>query len=60
MSNELILEVLTQGGEAITGRFNPRMKIGVWLTKMGLTQPNRVQIIQRNQITGRPATYRII
>ena len=58
MSNELVVEILTQGGDAIKGRFNNRMKVGVWLTQMGLTQPNRVAIMERAS-NGRPGTYRV-
>ena len=58
MSNELVVEILTLGGDAIRGRFNNRMKVGVWLTQMGLSQPNRVEIVGR-AMGGRPGTYRV-
>lgn len=58
MSNEMVLEILTLGGDEIRGRFNNRMKVGVWLTQTGQTQPNRVEIVER--ATGsKPGTYRI-
>ena len=58
MSNAVVTEVLDLGGDAIRGRFNDRMKVGVWLTHMGLTQPDRVETVER--ATGsRPGTYRI-
>ena len=58
MSNELVVEILTQGGDAIRGRFNKRMKVGVWLTQMGMTQPNRVEIVERAS-DSRPGTYMV-
>ena len=58
MSNELVVEILTLGGDSIRGRFNPRMKVGVWLTDMGRTQPNRVEIVERAS-DSRPGTYRV-
>ena len=58
MSNELVVEILTLGGDSIRGRFNNRMKVGVWLTHMGRTQPNRVEIVERAS-DSRPGTYRV-
>ena len=58
MSNELVVEILTSGGDSIRGRFNPRMKVGVWLTDMGRTQPNRVEILERAS-DSKPGTYRV-
>ena len=57
MSNAVVTEVLDLGGDAIRGRFNDRMKVGVWLTRMGLT-PNRVEMVERAS-RGRPGTCRI-
>ena len=59
MSNEFVIDISDLGGDAIRGRFNNRMKVGVWLTHMGVTQPDKVEILERNQETGRPGTYRI-
>ena len=56
MSNELVVEILTQGGDAIKGRFNNRMKVGVWLTQLGLIHPNKIGILERAS-DSRPGTY---
>ena len=58
MSNELVVEILTVGGDAIRGRFNNRMKVGVWLTDMGRTQPSKVEIVERAS-GSKPGTYRV-
>ena len=58
LSNELVVEILSLGGDAIKGRFNDRMKVGVWLTQMGLNQPHKVEIVERAS-GSRPGTYRV-
>ena len=58
MSDELVTEILNLGGDAIPGRYNNRMKVGVWLTTMGDTQPRRVEIVERAS-DSRPGTYRV-
>ena len=57
-SNELVVELLTQGGDAIKKRFNNRMRVGVWLTQLGLTQSNKVGIVERAS-DSRPGIYRV-
>ena len=59
MSKELVTDILDLGGEAIEGRYNDRMKVGVWLTQMGLHQPDKVEILGRTREPGTPNTYRI-
>ena len=58
MSASMVIDILTLGGDSIPGRFNNRMKLGVWLTQTGRAQPHKVEIVVPNT-RGRPGTYRI-
>ena len=59
MSDELVTDILDLGGDAIEGRYNDRMKVGVWLTQIGLNQPSKVEILDRTREPGTPNTYRL-
>ena len=58
MSDDMVDEVLDLGGDSIPGRYNRRMKVGVWLTQTGMDGTGRVEIVQR-ATDGLPGVYRV-